>query len=140
MKHWSKYLAIIAIVGMISAARAADDKPKPEKGGDKPAKADKPAKQKAVRGEVVSVDGSTLKVKTGKKGQEQEVNVATDANTVVMIEGKPAKLADLKPGQKVQITPDTGTAAKIAVPAAKPKKENAGKPAEKGEKKPAEAK
>jgi hypothetical protein len=131
MKHWSKYLAILAIVGMVAVARAADDKPKPEKGGDKPAKADKPAKQKSVHGEVVSVDGSTLKVKAGKKGQEQEITIPTDANTVVTIEGKPAKLADLKPGQKVQITPDTGTAAKITVAGAKPKKENADKPAEK---------
>jgi len=45
------------------------------------------------------------------------------AETVVTIEGKDAKLSDLQPGQKVVITPDTGTATKIEVPTPKAKKD-----------------
>jgi hypothetical protein len=41
---------------------------------------------------------------------------------VITVEGQTAKLADLKPGQKVVITPDTGTAEKIDVPAPKAKR------------------
>jgi len=34
------------------------------------------------------VDGTNLVINSGKKGQEKEVTVATDAKTVVTIEGK----------------------------------------------------
>ena len=85
---------------------------------------------------MVKVDGNTLTLKTGKKGVEKEMSVTADAKTVVMIEGKTAKLADLQPGAKVQIMGDAtaGTATRIVVPAAKakkPKVDNADKPVEK---------
>ena len=126
MKMWTKFLAVLAIVGMVGVAKAADDQKAPA-AKDKPAKTDKAAKggkkNNAVKGEVVSVDGSVLKIKNGRKGQEKEVTVVTDTKTVVMIEGKPAKLADLKAGQKVNIMmadeTGTGPAVKIAVPPAK---------------------
>jgi hypothetical protein len=96
---------------MVSAVNAADDKGAP------------PAKTTTLKGKVVKVDGKSVVVSTGKKNATKEVTVATDDKTVVTIEGKDAKLADLQPGQKVVVTPDTGTATKIEVPAPKAKKD-----------------
>ena len=120
MKNWTKFVAALAIVAMTSATLQVAD----VKAADpKPAKADKPAKAAGLRGKVVKVDGLNLVVTTGKKGQETEKTVATDDKTVVTIEGKEGKLADLKAGQVVRITPDTGTATKIEVPTPKAKKD-----------------
>ena len=108
MKTWTKWFAVLAIVAMVSAVHAADD-------------AAKPKKNNGLRGKVVKVDGTNLVISSGKKGEEKEVTVATDAKTVVTIEGKEGKLADLTAGQRVVVTPATGTAEKIEVPMRKPK-------------------
>ena len=108
MKTWTKVLAVLAILAMVSAVNAADDAPKPKN-------------NKGLRGKVVKVDGTNLVITSGKKGEEKEVTVATDAKTVVTIEGKEGKLADLTAGQRVVVTPPTGTAEKIEVPMPKPK-------------------
>jgi hypothetical protein len=116
MKVWTKLAAALAIAVMTSAAvpaMAADDKPAP---------AEKAAKKAGLRGSVVKVDGTKLVISTGKKAEAKEVTIETSDKTVIMVEGQAAKLADLKPGQKVVITPETGTAEKIDVPAAKAKK------------------
>jgi hypothetical protein len=110
MKAWTKLLAVLTIVSMVSVVGAAD----------KPAKADKKA---TLKGSVVKVDGTNLLIKAGKKGEEKDVTVATDDKTVIMVDGKEAKLADLKEGQKVTISPETGTATKIEAKAAKPAKQ-----------------
>ena len=140
MKTWTKYLAVLAIVGMIATAKAADDAAKDQKNQAKQAEkqakqADKQAakaKKPTLQGQVVKVDGNTLTLKSGKKGVEKETTVTADANTVVMIEGKTAKLADLQPGTRVQIMAETagGPASRIVVAPAKakkPKAENAEK-------------
>jgi hypothetical protein len=108
MKTWTKLFAVLAILAMVSAVNAADDAPKAKN-------------NKGLRGKVVKVDGTNLVISSGKKGEEKEVTVATDAKTVVTIEGKEGKLADLTAGQRVVITPPTGTAEKIEVPMPKPK-------------------
>jgi hypothetical protein len=155
MKLWTNFLAVLAILAMVGVAKAADDQKAPAEKQDKSTKTDKTVKgdktdktvktdkaadktakkNNAVKGEVVSVDGSVVKIKTGKKGQEKEVTVATDTKTAVMIEGKTAKLADLKAGQKVNIMmadeTGAGPAVKIAVPPAKEKTPKADKAAEK---------
>ena len=111
MKTWTKLFAVLAIVMMVSAVQAAD-----------PAKPGK--KAKGLRGTVIKVDGTNLVINSAKKGEDKkEVTVATDAKTVVTIEGKEGKLADLHEGQRVSITPDTGTAETISVAAPKPKKQ-----------------
>jgi hypothetical protein len=118
MKAWTKLLAALAVAVMTSAAvpaMAADDKPAT------PAKADK-ASKKALKGSVVKVDGTKLVISAGKKSDPKEVTVETDDNTVITVDGAAAKLADLKPGQKVTISPDSGTATKIEATAPKAKK------------------
>jgi hypothetical protein len=93
-------------------------------GADKPAK----AKKNTIKGAVVKVDGTKLIVNSGKKGGDKEVTVETNEKTVIIIEGKEGKLADLKPGQRVTVSPETGVAEKIEVPTPKAKKDagNAG--------------
>ena len=110
MKLWTTVLAVLALAVMTAAVPAAD----------KSAKAAK-AKKAGLKGSVVKVDGSKLVISAGKKSDAKEVTVETDDKTVVTVEGQPAKLADLKPGQKVVVTPETGTAQTIDVPKAKAK-------------------
>lgn len=118
MKAWTKLAAVLAVAVMTSAAvpaLAADDKPAT------PAKAEK-ASKKGLKGSVVKVDGTKLVISAGKKSDPKEVTVETDDKTVITVDGTAAKLADLKPGQKVTISPDTGTATKIEATAPKAKK------------------
>lgn len=102
MRTFSQVVALLAVMLFAGAAFAARDKAAGEA---------KSAREPALRGEVVKVDGANLVVKT----KTQERTVATDANTQVVVEGAPAKLADLKAGQKVTVTPPKGTATKIEV-------------------------
>ena len=108
MKLWTTVLAVLALAAMTAAVPAAD-------------KAAKAAKKAGLKGSVVKVDGTKLVISAGKKTDAKEVTVETDDKTVVTVEGQPAKLADLKPGQKVVIMPETGTAQTIDVPKAKAK-------------------
>ena len=108
MKLWTTVLAVVALAAMTAAVPAAD-------------KAAKKAKNAGLKGSVVKVDGTKLVISSGKKSDAKEVTVETDDKTVVTVEGQPAKLADLKPGQKVVVTPETGTAQTIDVPKAKAK-------------------
>ena len=114
MKLAFALLFALATVGFVSRAFAADPPP-----ADK--KADK-KEGKNVRGEVVKVDGNKVTI----KAKDKEIVVVTDDKTQVTIEGNAGKVADLKPGQKVVVTPAEGTATKISVP----------KPKDKADKKP----
>jgi len=101
-------LVAFGVMGFVARAYAADP-PAPDKKADE-------KKAKNVRGEVVKVDGNKVTI----KAKDKEIVVTTDDKTEVTIEGNAAKLADLKPGQIVVVTPAEGTAQKISVP--KPKK------------------
>jgi hypothetical protein len=67
------------------------------------------AKLPTLAGIVVKVEEAKVTVKTGEK----EVVVVTDAKTAVTVDGKEAKVADLKAGQTVVVTSAEGTATKI---------------------------
>jgi adenylosuccinate synthase len=113
MKLVFALLVAFGLMGFVAPpAHAADPAPAPA-----PAKADE-KKPKSVRGEVVKVEGNKVTI----KAKDKEIVVVTDEKTQVMIEGTAGKLADLKAGQKVVVTPAEGTATKIAVPKAKEKK------------------
>jgi len=64
---------------------------------------------KTLVGTVVKVDGDKVVVKAGDK----EVTVATDKDTKVTLDGKEAKIGDLKAKMPVTITPAEGAAQKI---------------------------
>jgi len=66
-----------------------------------------------IKGVIVKVDGADLTVAT-KLGKEVTTDVAPD--TVITIDGRSAKLADLKPGQEVSVTRRLGATETIEVP------------------------
>ena len=71
-------------------------------------------------GVVVSVDGSSVKVKP--KGKDAaELVIATDGNTVVELNGKAGKVADLAAGHRVKVYPPTGIAQRIVATSPKTK-------------------
>jgi hypothetical protein len=112
MKLVFALLLSLGMLGFVTRAYAADPPAADKKADEK--------KAKNVRGEVVKVDGNKVTIKV----KDKEIVIATDDKTQVTIEGNAGKLADLKPGQKVVVTPAEGTATKISVPKAKEKKPN----------------
>jgi len=81
-------------------------------------KKEKPAAAATLQGKVVNVDGANVVVKAAKK----EVTVATDDKTTVTIDGNAAKVADLKAGMQVVVTPAEGIATEIKAKSPKVKK------------------
>lgn len=78
---------------------------------DAPTSASKPS---TLRGKIVKVDGVNVTVKTMVRGGEgKEVVVVTDDKTTVTLDGKAAKVADLKADLFVKVTPAEGTAVTI---------------------------
>ena len=79
---------------------------------------EKPTDSATLQGKVVNVEGTNVVVKAAKK----EVTVATDDKTTVTIDGNAAKVADLKAGMHVVVTPAEGIATEIKAKSPKVKK------------------
>jgi hypothetical protein len=121
MKFWTKLLVPVLVLSLVGVAEA------------KAAKGEKKAKHEGVAGKLVSVSDGTLTISHGgKKAGAKEVTVKTDASTKVTIDGVSGKaVSDLKPGEKVVVSPATGTATEIKATSPKAK---AGKTAKKNKK------
>jgi hypothetical protein len=106
-------LALLSFVGIAQAAQA-----------NKAAKG-----PKALNGTILKIDGTSITVKHPVKNADpKEVVVATDKDTKITLDGNEAKLADLKEGMRVKVTPATGTAKTIDAKTVKPRaKKNANK-------------
>ena len=106
MKIWIAAIAGMLMVGFTGVAHAA-----------KPAKADKP-----VMGQVKSVaeDGKSIVIMTAGK-TPTEVTVTVDEKTVFTLDGKDAKVKDLKADLYVTVKPGTGTATTVDALTEKPK-------------------
>ena len=85
------------ILGLITANAFAAKKKEPTK----------------VEGIVVKLDGSSLVINAADEKHFTMMTIATDTGTTVVVDGKPAKLADLQPGQRVIVAPPKGTAKEI---------------------------
>jgi pectate lyase len=96
-----KLLALVAILGMVGFAMAQDEPKKKRTPG--------------VFGKIVKIEDKNIVVASRTRGSEEtkEVTVVTDDKTVVTLDEKEAKLADLKADMFVRITPATGTAEKV---------------------------
>lgn len=105
MRTLSIVLVVLAVAGLAGVAQAARDgaKPKPAPG---------------LMGVVVKVDGADVTIKAGKGADAKEVVVKTDADTKVTVDGQDGKVADLKAGMMVKVSPADGTAKKIDAKAA----------------------
>jgi len=88
---WTNVLAAVAVFGLVSAAFAADKE------------APKGEKAKSLAGKITKVEGTGVWVQPADKNAK-EVGLETDAKTTVTIDGKEAKVADLKAGMNVTAT------------------------------------
>lgn len=106
MKRFSTILLALTIAAMSSSLVLAKEKDGGAKDGDKKEQKDKAP---ATVGTIGKVSDTEVTIKT-KKG---DVTVKVDAKTVVKIDGKAAKLADLKEGMHATVpATDAGAAAK----------------------------
>ena len=90
----ARMLAALAMVGLCFAAGYG---------------ADTKTDAKPLVGSIVKVDGVKITVKAADK----EVAVTTDTNTKFVVNGKDAKIGDLKATMSVTITPADGIALKV---------------------------
>jgi hypothetical protein len=97
MKVLMTAVAMIALLGFVGFTQAA-----------------KEAKPKTTKGHFVKVDGQVLTYKGGAKGTGKEHTVKIDDKTKVTIDGKDAKVADLKADAVIDVTEVEGTATAIA--------------------------
>ena len=114
MKLVSKMLALVVALGFVSAVSAKDA-----------AKGDKAGS--GVKGLVTKVSGDKITVKSGHGDAAKEVEISTDANTKVTIDGKEGKVADIKEGHHVSVTPSSGTALTIEAHSGSPSKKGGDK-------------
>jgi len=106
MKRISVVLALVLVVGLATGSASAAKV-------DKANKANKAGKKDhaAVAGLVQKVDGANITVQPRGKNATP-VTVTTDAST--KFEGV-ASITDIKPGMRINATPETGTATKVIV-------------------------
>ncbi len=97
MRLATHVLAVLAFVAFSSMAFAEADA-----GG---AKKEGVHKARPMMCKIVRVDGDKVVVSSGKADAAKESTLATDATTVVTIDGQPGALADLKADQHAQVTP-----------------------------------
>jgi hypothetical protein len=104
MKYALALTALIALIGFVGSARAADPKPKP--------------------GHFVKVEDNVLTYKGGAKGTGEEHTVKIDDHTKITIDGAPGKITDIKAKEFIEITAVKDVATLIAAsstgPATKP--------------------
>lgn len=67
----------------------------------------------SFEGLVVKVEGSSVVLSAADEKHFKAVSVETDSRTEVLMDGKAAKLDELKPGERVVVSPPHGTAARI---------------------------
>ena len=108
---WMK-LVVAAVVAVAMAGASGAQAAGTAKGGAK-----KSQHAQALRGRIVSVSGKAGNVKlvvhSGGKKNPHDVTVQADLDTKVTLDGKEAQASDLKPGERVTVTPATGTAKTI---------------------------
>ena len=100
-------LAGVMVLGLVSIVTAADA-----------------PVHKSLHGKIASVAGVNVTVTVKERGSKdtKDVVVVTDDKTVVKVDGKDAKVADLKEGLWVKVTPAEGTATEIKASTTEPQR------------------
>lgn len=82
-----------------------------------------------VQGELTKIDGKTLTLAQKSDAGVKESTVTIDDNTKIVVDGKPAKVEDLKVGQTVRanVAGHVATQVQAKTKAAKPAKERKAK-------------
>lgn len=97
MKYALALAALVAMIGFVGFAHAKD-----------------PAKPKVVKGHFLKVEDKVVTFKGGVKGKGAEHTVKIDDSTKITLDGKEAKLADIKADTYIEVTELDGTASLIA--------------------------
>ena len=98
MKAVAKVLALLAVLGFVSAAFAAEaTESKPDK----------------VQGRVKSVDGAKITVTTGRGDNAKETVVTTNDKTTVKVGDKEGKVSDIKANMRLQAEIKDGVATTV---------------------------
>lgn len=114
MKLWWNLMVAVAILSLVGVVQA-------QQGAKK---TDKKQQDKAIAGQVVSVDVAGKKlVMKGDGADAKETTVTVDDKTKITLDGKVVKLENLKAGQRIKVTPGTGAAKKVAATTEKKKDE-----------------
>ena len=114
MKSLFAIAAMIALLGFVGFTHAADD-----------TTTKKPVMHRGVV--IVKIDTSELTYK-GTRANSKEHTIKVNDSTKVTLEGKDAKLSDLKADLYATITDQDGTATKIVASAEAPKRTATTKP------------
>ena len=107
MKSGITALALLAVLGLGAGVYAADNAG--NQGGQS---AKHEGHHKGVHGKVQSTSAAGIVIKT-RDGKE--VTVKTDDKTKFTKDGKPALASDVKPGETISATPETGTATEVRI-------------------------
>lgn len=106
-------LAFLGMMVVAVSAIAAEPKKKLEGATTRPSQ-----KQvvKTVRGEIARVDieNNTLDVEVTRKQETEHVQVVTNADTEVLLDGELASIVDLRAGMRVSFQPDSGVATRVS--------------------------
>jgi hypothetical protein len=102
MKSFTTVLAVFAVLGFVSTTMAQE-------------------KLSLLYGKVISVDAAAGKIVIAPK-EGPQVTVTTDAGTKILVSGKSATLADVKPDMTLRVSPATGTAVDLRAFPAQPGK------------------
>lgn len=106
MKIWTTAIVLLLIAGFAGVSEAAKEK----------------GKEKPLKGQISAIDGAKITVTSGGKKNPKTVEITTDDKTTVTLDDKEAKVADLKVGNYVLITPASGVATQIKATTTKPEK------------------
>jgi hypothetical protein len=124
---WMK-LVLAAVVAVALAGASSSYAAGAAKAGAK-----KGQRAQALRGRIVSVNGKAGNVKlvvhSGGKKNPHDVTVQADLDTKVTLDGMAALASDLKPGERVTVTPASGTAKTIVATGKAAKAKGEGKAA-----------
>ena len=102
MKIWTSAIVLLLIAGLAGVSEA--------------------AKEKHLKGQISAIDGAKITITSGGKKNPKTVEITTDDKTTVSRDEKDAKVADLKVGDYVMVSPLTGTATHIEASTTKPEK------------------
>lgn len=98
MRKLISMLVLVAFVSAVAGLSMAQDAPKP----DAP-------KDMTIKGIVVKVEDKVVNIASkNRNGDPVDRKITTDDKTVVTIDGKDAKVADLKAGLTVEVTQPRG--------------------------------
>lgn len=116
MRHGVLCAAIVGVLVMATGVMAADAKSRGRDGQKATTRPTQREVVKSARGVILGVDieSKTIRVEVKVKQETAELLVLTDANTEFLLDSEPVTIVDLRPGMRVTVQPETGTATRVS--------------------------